>query len=130
VKNMTKVFAVAVAAVLMAGNALAAAECDLALGEKTFKKCKACHKLEEGKKAIGPHLFGIVGRHVASVEGYKYSKAMRAFGEPEDRVWDVETLDTYLKKPKKLVKGTKMSFGGLRKDAKRAALICYLETIK
>ena len=111
------------------GGSALAADCDLALGEKTFKKCKACHKLEDGKNGVGPHLFGIVGRAVAGVDGYKYSNGMTAYAEG-GKVWDAAALDAFMIKPKDEVKGTKMSFGGIRKEEQRAALICYLETQK
>ena len=111
---------------LMASTGLAqAADCDVALGEKMYKRCKACHKLEDGAKGIGPHLFGITDRPVAGVEGYKYSKGMLAYAEG-GAVWDDARMDAFLTKPKKEVKGTKMSFAGIKKEDQRAALICYL----
>lgn len=118
----------AAAAFAMAGAA-GAAECDVAKGEKVFKRCKACHKLEDGKNGVGPHLFGIVNRDVANVADYKYSSGMTDYGAG-DEVWDADRLNAYLTKPKSEVKGTKMAFAGLKKDAQRADLICYLETIK
>ena len=113
--------AFAFAAALGGGAALA--EGDAAKGEKVFKKCKTCHTFDPSKKKIGPHLKGIIGRKSASVEGYKYSKAMKA----ADVTWDEETLDKYLIKPKAFIKGTKMSFGGLKKDSQRQDLIAYLK---
>lgn len=97
------------------------------MGEKQYRKCKACHKLEDGKNGVGPHLYSVVGRGVGGVDGYKYSKAMAEFGADGDKVWDAALLDAYLTKPKKLVKGTKMAFAGIRKEKDRVALICYLE---
>ena len=114
-----------VAIVLCAGMAQAA---DAKKGEKVFRKCKACHKVEDGKNAVGPHMFGIVGRAVGAVEGFKYSKAMTAFGE--GKTWTPEELDAFLAAPKKYVKGTKMAFAGLKKEAQRADVIAYLETLK
>lgn len=111
---------------LSAGSASAA---DVEKGEKVFKRCKACHKVEDGKNGVGPHLFGIVGRDVAGVADYKYSKGMTEYGAG-DEVWDAARLNAYLTKPKAEVKGTKMAFGGLKKDAQRADLIAYLETLK
>ncbi|MEO1495098.1 MAG: cytochrome c family protein [Pseudomonadota bacterium] len=102
---------------------------DVAKGEKVFKRCKACHKVEDGKNGVGPHLFGVVGRAVASVDGYKYSKGMTSYAEG-GAVWDAERLDAYLTAPKKEVKGTKMAFAGLRKDTQRADIIAYLETLQ
>ncbi len=105
------------------GSGAALAEGDAAAGEKVFKKCKVCHTFDPGKKKIGPHLKGVVGRKAGTVEGYKYSKAMAA----ADIVWDEANLDKYLTKPKKFLKGTKMSFAGLKKEAQRADLIAYLK---
>ncbi len=118
---LTATLALALAAGLGSGAALAAG--DAAAGEKVFKKCKACHSFDTAKKKIGPHLNGVVGRKAGSVEGYKYSKAMKA----ADITWDEASLDEYLKKPKAFLKGTKMSFGGLKKDAQRADIIAYLK---
>lgn len=124
---MKKTFAGLLGLAILTSTGLAqAADCDVALGEKMFKRCKACHKLEDGKNGVGPHLFGIAGRAVAGVEGYRYSKGMQAYAEG-GAVWDAERFDRYITKPKKEVKGTKMSFAGLKKDAQRAALFCYLE---
>ena len=118
---LTGAIALAFAAALGGGAALA--EGDAAKGEKVFKKCKTCHTFDPSKKKIGPHLKGIIGRKSASVEGYKYSKAMKA----ADVTWDEETLDKYLIKPKAFIKGTKMSFAGLKKDSQRQDLIAYLK---
>ncbi|RMD64786.1 MAG: cytochrome c family protein [Alphaproteobacteria bacterium] len=96
---------------------------DAARGKKIFNKCKACHSLKAGKNKIGPSLAGVVGRKAGSVEGYKYSKAMKNSG----LVWDEETLEKFLTKPKKVVPGTKMGFAGLRKEKDREDLIAYLK---
>lgn len=103
-------------------------EAQLKKGAKVFKKCKACHQVGEGaKNVVGPTLNNIVDRPTASVEGYKYSKAMIAAGE-EGLVWDEENLDKYLTKPKDMVPKTKMSFVGLKKESDRQAVIAYLKT--
>ena len=97
---------------------------DAAAGEKLFKRCKACHVVDAEKHKTGPHLVNIMGRTAGTVEGYKrYSKAMKASGI----VWNEETLDGYLEKPKAYVKGTRMAFSGLRKEADRANVIAYLK---
>ncbi len=93
-------------------------------GEKVFKKCKACHTIEEGgAKKVGPNLWGIVGRDVATSEGFKYSDAMLGLS---GKSWDAAMLDEYLTKPKTYVPGTAMSFSGLKKEADRQNLIAYL----
>ena len=92
-------------------------------GEKSFAKCAACHKVEKGApNGVGPNLHGIVGKAVASVDGFAYSAAMKAKGG----VWDEATLDAYLENPRKLVPGTKMAFAGINNADERKALIGWL----
>ncbi|MCT4556996.1 MAG: c-type cytochrome [Pelagimonas sp.] len=94
-------------------------------GEKVFKKCKACHQVgDKAKNKTGPILNGIIGSEVASVEKFKYSKAMSALGG----TWTEENMAEFLKKPKAYVKGTKMSFAGLKKDKDIAAVTEYLKS--
>ncbi len=96
---------------------------DLAVGEKVFKKCAACHLINKGgENKIGPALYGVIGRKVASKQDYKYSKAMAAY----DKNWTFEEMNGYLKKPQSYIKGTKMAFAGLRKEKDRASVILYL----
>ena len=103
------------------------AEGDIAKGEKAFKKCKACHTLKEGEaNKIGPNLYGMFTRGVAATENFNYSKAMRTKA-PEIVQWNDETLDAYLKKPSKYVKGTAMSFAGLKKEKQRVNIIAFLK---
>ena len=112
------------AVVLGVGLSSSAIAGDAALGEKVFKKCKACHVVDQEKHKTGPHLVNIIGRTAGSAEGYKkYSKAMKNSGI----VWNDETLDGYLEKPKKYLKGTRMAFAGLKKEADRANVIAYLK---
>jgi cytochrome c len=92
-------------------------------GAKIFKKCAACHSIAEGgSNKIGPALWGVLGRAAGSVPGYKYSKAMGAHGKN----WSFEEMNGFLTKPKNWIKGTKMSFAGLKKAKNRAAVILYL----
>jgi len=100
---------------------------DAAAGKKVFNKCKACHGIDEGgKNKLGPNLWNIVGSPIAAKEGYKYSKGMIAYaGEAGN--WNDENLDIWLKKPKDLVRKTKMIFPGLKKEADRQNIIAYLK---
>ena len=92
-------------------------------GEKVFKKCSACHVVNKGgENKIGPALYGVLGRKVASIENYKYSKALSSY----DKEWTFEEMNGYLRKPQAHIKGTKMPFAGLRKDKDRASVILYL----
>lgn len=101
------------------------AEGDAEKGEKGFKKCKACHVIEEGgKNKVGPQLWNIMNRGVAADENYRYSKALTKWAE-ENPVWTPELMDAWLTNSKKLVKGTKMAYKE-KKEAKRADLIAYL----
>lgn len=95
-------------------------------GAKVFKKCMACHAIDE-KNKIGPSLKGIVGRKAATVEGFKYSDAMLAKGA-EGVIWDEATLAAYLPDPKAWVPGTKMVFPGLKKPEEVTDLIAFLKT--
>ncbi len=106
-----------------------AADCTddlVAKGEKVYNKCKACHMIgDNAKNRVGPMLTGIVDKPIASVEGFKYSDAMIAYGEG-GAVWDTAKLDEYLANPRDVVKGTKMAFPGLKKEEDRLAVVCYL----
>jgi cytochrome c len=105
------------------------AAADPKAGEATFKKCTACHTGEKGgPNKTGPNLWGIVNRPVASHEGFSYSAGMKAFAE-NGKVWDYESLSTFITSPKADVKGTAMTFGGVKKIEDRAALIAYLRTL-
>ncbi|WP_299354946.1 cytochrome c family protein [uncultured Shimia sp.] len=101
------------------------AEADVAKGEKSFSKCKACHKLEDGANGTGPHLYNVVDRAVGSVAGFKYSGNLVAVAD----TWSAENLDGFLENPKKFAPGTKMSFAGFKKATDRANMIAYLQTI-
>ena len=99
------------------------ASASAAEGAKVFKKCAACHSIKEGgANKIGPALWGVPGRTAGSVPGYKYSKAMAAHGKN----WSFEEMNGFLIKPKDWIKGTKMSFAGLKNAKDRAAVILYM----
>lgn len=100
-------------------------EGDVAAGEKVFRKCMACHVADDAKNKVGPHLMNLLGRTAGSIEDYRYSKAMTTAGE-EGLVWTEESLDAYLKAPRKFVKGTKMAFAGLRKEDEIKDVVAYL----
>ena len=98
------------------------ASVSLSDGEKVFKKCAACHSINKGgANKIGPALYNIIGRQAGSASDYKYSKGMVAYGKK----WTPQEMDGFLENPKGWVKGTKMSYAGLKKPEERAALILY-----
>ena len=101
------------------------ADADVGKGAKVFKKCAACHKVEEGVNKTGPSLYGIVGKAVASADGFGYSGALKAVAE----TWGTDELNAFLAKPKSFAPGTAMSFNGLPKDKDRANLIAYLDSL-
>ena len=114
-------------AFLMVGPAFA--DGDVPAGEKQFQKCNVCHLATDTAHRNGPTLHAVVGRHVASVEGFEYSEAMKAFGAT-GAVWDEATLSEFLKEPTLFVKGTKMSgVPPVRRENERADLIAYLKTL-
>ncbi len=98
-------------------------------GAKVYKKCKACHAVgPDAKNKVGPILNGIIGKKVASTEGFKYSPAMKAKGD-EGMIWTEENLAAFLEKPRDFINGTKMAFAGLRKEKDRVAIIAYFKSL-
>lgn len=103
------------------------ASADPAAGKKLFKKCRACHNNEAGKgNKVGPNLFGVADRDIASFAGFSYSTALQG----KDGNWTADALNSFLTSPKAFAKGTKMSFAGLKKPAQRANVIKYLQSLK
>ena len=99
------------------------ASADEAKGEAVFKKCVACHTIEVGgANGIGPNLYSIMGRQLASVSGFTYSESLSEIGG----AWTWTQMDLWLKSPKKFAAGTKMSFAGLSKAEDRANLLVYM----
>ena len=99
------------------------AQGDVNKGEKIFKKCAACHSINKGgPNKIGPALYNVVGRKVGGLEDYRYSKTLASYGKE----WSFEELNGFLIKPAAYLKGTKMSYAGLKKEVDRASVIKYL----
>lgn len=110
---------------------VAAFDAELAkAGEKVFKKCKSCHQIGDGaKNKSGPVLNGIFDNTAGVVDGFKYSKVMRKAGE-DGLVWSETELAAFLAKPKKYMKGTKMSFAGLKKEKDQLAIVEFLKSLE
>ena len=112
---------------------------DVAKGEKVFKKCKACHSLEPGKKKVGPSLHGVFGRTAGTSEGFKYSALNSAAGD-SGLVWNEDAMFAYLPDPNAFLKKfltetgkaelatgrTKMTFK-LKKEDQRKDVIAFLK---
>ncbi len=113
-----------VAAVLLVLTPPPTADAQQAEGERLFlQRCGACHAIDPVRRTVGPHLAGVVGRVAGTVEGARYSAALRESGI----VWDGETLDTFLAAPRRAVPGTTMTVS-VPDDAQRAAIIAYLQS--
>jgi cytochrome c len=102
---------------------------DATVGQRLFDKtCVNCHSTQAGVNKVGPTLFDIVDRPVASVQGYDYSASMRAASK-QWRVWDTQRLDGYLSNPRQVLHGVKM-FSAVPDAKDRADVLAYLSTLK
>lgn len=101
--------------------------CDRELAEASLVQCKVCHSFDKGGAQLtGPNLWGVHGRKPASVEGFAYSRKLQEM----DGVWNDTNLDAFLTSPQKFAPGTRMAFGGVKDEARRDALVCYLRGLK
>ncbi|MBN9453755.1 MAG: cytochrome c family protein [Bosea sp.] len=97
---------------------------DIAAGERSFNKCRACHQVgETAKNGVGPQLNGLFGRHTGAVEGYSYSAANKA----ANLNWDEAIFAEYIKDPKAKIPGTKMVFAGIKNEKEVADLTAFLK---
>ncbi|MFC3613602.1 c-type cytochrome [Lutimaribacter marinistellae] len=100
----------------------------VAAGEGVFRKCKSCHQVGDGaKNRTGPMLNGVVGAPAGHIEGFRYSKPLEK-AAAGGLVWTPEELRAFLANPRGYMKGTKMSFAGLKKDEDLDAVIAYLQS--
>ena len=96
-------------------------------GAQVAKQCGACHNFQEGQgPKVGPDLYGVVGRQIASKPGFNYSAALKAKGSG---TWTFDELDKWLKDPRADVPGTAMTFAGLSNEKQRADVIVYLNSL-
>jgi cytochrome c len=103
---------------------------DAKAGEAIFKKCQACHDgTKGGPNKVGPNLYDVVNRPIASHPGFSYSAGMKDFSKGSSEKWTFDNLYHFLKSPKNDVKGTAMGFAGLPKPEDRANVLAYLRTL-
>ena len=108
------------------GLATLLAAADPTAGEKDTRKCAVCHDFEQGGAVkLGPPLWGVLGRDIASVDGFKYSDALAS----KEGAWDYDKLSAFLTDPRKWAPGTRMAFAGIKKPAERADIIAYLRSL-
>ncbi|MEL6584105.1 MAG: cytochrome c family protein [Pseudomonadota bacterium] len=91
-------------------------------GERVWRQCSSCHALEQGANRVGPYLWGVVGRDIGAIDGFRYSDAMAGFGN----AWTPENLNQFLIAPSEYMPGTAMAYRGLRDVEDRANLIAYM----
>lgn len=97
---------------------------DVQNGQAKFAVCRSCHSINQGgANMTGPNLYGLFARKAGAVEGFTYSDGVKALGYK----WDAAKLDAWIKDPKAVVAGTKMSFPGVKDDKDRADLVAYLK---
>jgi cytochrome c len=109
---------------LASAHAQDASSGDPGAGAAVFKRCMACHKVgPDAQNGVGPVLNGVVGRTAGAFPGYSFSAANKNSG----LTWDETTLAVYLRAPRKLVPGTKMTFAGLKKAQDIADVVAYLK---
>jgi cytochrome c len=110
-------------AAAFAATSPAAAQ-DIAAGERSWNKCRACHQVgETAKNGVGPHLNGLFGRHTGEVEGYSYSAANKS----ANLTWDEAIFADYIKDPRAKIPGTKMVFAGIKNEKEIADLTAFLK---
>jgi cytochrome c2 len=101
------------------------ASADAGNGERLYRRCQACHKLEDGANGVGPHLYGVVGRDIAGVDGFNYSDALKGL----DGAWTLDQLSAWIENPREFAPGNRMGFAGLKDEQDRADLMAYLQTV-
>ena len=102
------------------------ASADVSAGERVARRCASCHTFDSGMAdGTGPHLYGVLGRAVAAVDGFNYSGAMQEYGATASG-WGYENLYNFLENPRRYIPGTAMSFAGLRDQEDRINLIAYI----
>ncbi|MGI3210849.1 c-type cytochrome [Roseovarius tibetensis] len=100
------------------------ASADVDAGEGLYRQCRACHQIDTERNGVGPHLVGIVGRDIASVDGFRYSDALSGL----DGAWTLDELSAWIENPNDYAPGNKMGYRGLSDEQDRANLMAYLQS--
>ena len=105
------------------------ASADIGAGERVVRVCTSCHAFNQGgANGTGPALWDVLGRAVASADGFSYSGAFNDYAA-DGRVWSYENMNAFLQSPRRYISGTAMSYVGLRKEEDRINLIAYMRTL-
>ena len=104
------------------------AEGNVKAGKKVYFKCMKCHSVTRDRHKVGPTMYQIIGRQVGSAKDFKYSRALQELGA-NGVVWNEETLNAFLRKPREYAKGTRMKFSGLKNEQDRLDIIAYMKTM-
>jgi cytochrome c2 len=107
------------------GFAAMVASADIDAGKQTFRQCSACHAVEPGRNMVGPSMHGVVGREIASVEGFRYSDALSGL----EGDWTPEELSAWLENPRDYAPGNRMGYPGLKDEQDRANVIAYIDSL-
>ena len=107
------------------GFAAMVASADIAAGKQTFRQCSACHAVDPGRNMVGPSMHGVVGREIASVEGFRYSDALSGL----EGDWTLEELSAWLENPRDYAPGNRMGYPGLKDEQDRANVIAYMDSL-
>jgi len=107
------------------GFAAMVASADVEAGKQTFRQCSACHAVDPGRNMVGPSMHGVVGREIASVEGFRYSDALSGL----EGDWTLEELSAWLENPRDYAPGNRMGYPGLKDEQDRANVIAYMDSL-
>ena len=101
---------------------------DPAAGQTVFMKCAVCHNIgPDAKNKIGPALTGVIGRQPGTFSSFNYSPAMKDFGT-KNAAWTEALVGQFVKAPRDVVPGTKMTFQGLTDQADIDNVIAYIQS--
>jgi len=107
------------------GFAAMVASADTDAGKKVFRQCSACHSVEPGQNRVGPSMHGVVGREIASVDGFRYSDALKGL----EGDWTMDKLSAWLENPREFAPGNRMGYPGLKDEQDRANVIGYMQSL-